>query len=190
MLLPWLCILAVCPQWLNRSRENGIADKPLIETLFTKDWVVYAKRPFGRPKQVIEYLGRYTHKVAISNHRIQQVTEQEVTFTYKDYREGGTTKQMTLRNEIFTKRFARHILPRRFLRIRHYGILSSCWKRGKLQALQKKLHVNNPAVKVITRLRKCSCCKTGTLLTVEVFGKRGPPENYLPGNKSVPVVLR
>ena len=75
-------------KYVQMLRTGGIDDKQLIESLFKKDWVVYAKRPFGGPKQVIEYLGRYTHKVAISNHRIQKVTQCEVSFNYKDYRDG------------------------------------------------------------------------------------------------------
>ena len=104
--------------------------------------MVYAKRPFGGPKQVIEYLGRYTHKVAISNHRIKNVTNQEVTIAYKDYKDASKTKQLTLKNEEFTRRFSLHILPKRFVRIRHYGILSSSWKRGKLQQLQQDLNIS------------------------------------------------
>lgn len=175
-------------KYVQQLREKGMEDKALIESLFAKDWVVYAKRPFGGPKQVIEYLGRYTHKVAISNHRIQEVTENEVTFSYKDYKAGGGTKLMTLNNEAFARRFAQHVLPHRFVRIRHYGILGSSWKRGKLQGLQKELNVNRPAEKTKTLLRKCPCCKTGTLITIEVFGKRGPPRKYLLETQSVPVV--
>lgn len=174
-------------KYVQQLRENGIADKALLESLFQKQWVVYAKRPFGGPHQVIEYLGRYTHKVAISNHRIQQVDEKEVTFRYKDYKADGATKLMTLSNEEFTRRFSQHILPPRFVRIRHYGIISSTWKRGKLQAVQTALKVVRRAPEVKTLLRRCPCCKTGTLITLEVFGKRGPPKEYLAGNKSVPV---
>ena len=166
-------------KYVAALREKGIADKPLIESLFKKEWVVYAKRPFGGPKQVIEYLGRYTHKVAISSHRIQSVTATETTFSYKDYKAGGTTKTMTLSNEEFVRRFAMHILPARFVRIRHYGIISSTWKRGRLQGLQQELNVERPKERVKTLLRKCPCCKTGTLVTIEVFGKRGPPQEYL-----------
>lgn len=169
-------------------RAGGIEDKSLLESLFKKDWVVYAKRPFGGPGQVIEYLGRYTHKVAISNHRIDEVTEKEVSFTYKDYREGGKTRLMTLSNGEFIRRFAQHILPLRFVRIRHYGILSSSWKRGKLQALQKELHIKRPVSKSRTLLKKCDRCKTGTLITIEVFGKRGPPKEYLAENQTVTVL--
>ena len=174
-------------KYVQQLRAGSIDDKQLIESLFQKDWVVYAKRPFGGPQQVIEYLGRYTHKVAISNHRIQTVTDNEVSFSYKDYKDSGATKLMTLSNEEFIRRFAQHILPHRFVRIRHYGILSSTWKRGKLQALQNSLKVIRKAAPVKTCIRKCLCCKTGTLITIEVFGKRGPPAAYLFKNPSLPV---
>ena len=174
-------------KYAQQLRAKGIEDKQLIESLFKQQWVVYAKRPFGGPEQVIEYLGRYTHKVAISNHRIQAVTDTEVTFSYKDYKAKGATKQMTLSNEEFTRRFAGHILPYRFVRIRHYGILSSTWKRGKLQQLQSSLQIVRSEAPVKTLLRKCPCCKTGTLITIEVFGKRGPPEQYLPATSTMPV---
>ena len=174
-------------RYVQCLRQCGFADKALIESLFKKPWVVYAKRPFGGPKHVIEYLGRYTHKVAISNHRITAVDAEEVSFTYKDYRDGGSTKTMTLRNEDFTKRFVQHILPHRFVRIRHYGILSSSWKRGKLQALQLSVHAPRPEIKIKTMLRKCRCCKTGTLVTIDVFGKRGPPQHYFTGQQNAPL---
>ena len=130
-------------------------------------------------KQVIAYLGRYTHKVAISNHRVQNITSTHTSFTYKDYKDGGKTKEMALTNQEFVRRFAMHILLKRFVRIRHCGILSSSWKRGKLQQLQTRLRVVKPEVKPITMLRKCPCCKTGTLITIEVFGKRGSPSIYI-----------
>jgi len=93
-------------KYVAALRCAAIEDKQLIESLFQTEWVVYAKRPFGGPKQVIEYLGRYTHKVAISNHRIQRVEQTQVSFSYKDYRDAGKTRQMTLSNEEFTRRFA------------------------------------------------------------------------------------
>ena len=76
-------------------------NKDLGEILFKKEWIVYAKRPFGNPKSVIEYLGRYTHKVAISNHRIKQVDDENVTFSYKDYRQKGLKKSMNLSHSEF-----------------------------------------------------------------------------------------
>src|SRR5690606_35019202 len=160
-------------------RACGITDGDLMEKLFTKNWVVYAKRPFGGPKQVIEYLGRYTHKVAISIHRIKEITNQQGRFGYKDYRKGGAKKEMTLSNQEFIRRFSLHILPRSFVRIRHYGILSSSWKRGKLQALQSDLKIRVTTAKPKTLLRKCRCCKEGNLITIAVFGQRGPPPEYL-----------
>ncbi|MBG6063607.1 hypothetical protein IWX83_003418 [Flavobacterium sp. CG_9.1] len=141
---------------------------------------MFAKKPFGSPKSVIEYLGRYTHKIAISNNRIQSIDNQNVTFTYKDYRQNGFKKQMTLTHAEFIRRFAMHILPKRFVKIRHYGFLSSTWKRGKLKVLQEKLQV-----KVLEKvekkpfLPKCPCCKTGNLHRIAVFDQRGPPAWYL-----------
>lgn len=174
-------------KYVQQLRASDVADQQLYNNLFCKNWVVYAKRPFGGPKQVIEYLGRYTHKVAISNHRIQNVTENEISFNYKDYRDEGKTKTMTLENQEFVRRFSMHILPKRFVRIRHYGILSSSWKRGRLQDLQKELQVYQPVVMQKTMLRKCPCCKTGTLITIEIFGKRGPPKFNLSVTKFIPV---
>src|SRR5690625_465285 len=166
-------------KYVVELRQKKVGDQALFDSLFKKDWVVYAKRPFGGPVQVIEYLGRYSHKVAISNHRIKKVTNTEISFGYKDYRQNGWKKVMTLKYKEFIRRFAQHILPKRFVRIRHYGILSSYWKREKLQALQKGLGVKRPEEKIITKLRKCSCCKTGNLITIKTFGERGPPKKYL-----------
>ena len=174
-------------KYVQQLRSKGIDDKALIESLFAKQWVVYAKRPFGGPQQVIKYLGRYTHKVAISNHRIMHADEATVSFSYKDYRQGSTQKQMTLSNAEFVRRFAQHILPPRFVRIRHYGILSSTWKRGRLQALQASLYVQRKQQPLNTLLRKCPCCKTGTLITIEAFGNRGPPHKYLLEKTNAPV---
>jgi hypothetical protein len=168
-------------------RAGVVADQLLLDSLFDQPWVVYAKRPFAGPAQVIEYLGRYTHKVAISNHRIKLVQNKQVSFSYKDYRDKvPQQKLMTLSATEFIRRFSQHILPHRFVRIRHYGILSSNWKRGRLQKLQQQLNVIRPVQQPQTMLRKCPCCKTGTLITLEIFGKRGPPENYLWLLKSIP----
>ena len=170
---------------VEQLRLKGIVEKALIESLFAKEWVVYAKKPFGGPKHVIQYLGRYTHKVAIGNQRIRSVTKTETVFDYRDYKDGSKLKEMRLTNQEFVRRFAQHILPKRFVRIRHYGLISSTWKRGKLQALQAELKQLRPANTPKTLLRKCPCCKTGTLTTIEVFGSRGPPNGYLSEVQSV-----
>ena len=86
------------------------------QSLWEKPWVVYAKKPFGSPKSVVEYLGRYTHKIAISNGRIRGIDDKTVTFDYKDYRQKGIKKQMVLSHEEFIRRFAMHILPKRFVK--------------------------------------------------------------------------
>jgi Putative transposase/Transposase zinc-binding domain len=171
-------------KYVARLREKGISDKKLMDGLFTKDWVVYAKRPFGGPRQVIEYLGRYTHKIAISNHRLQNVDETSTTFSYKDYKSSGSKKQMTLSNGEFIRRFALHILPLRFVRIRHYGIFSSTWKRAKFVELRKRLKMPATPIEIETKLHRCPCCQTGTLITIAIFGKRGPPGQYKTGENT------
>ena len=106
---------------------------------FKTKWVVYAKRPFATPKTVVEYLGRYTHKIAISNHRLLDVNDQTVSFKYKDYRDAGKQKVATLRGMEFLRRFALHILPRGFVRIRHYGFLASRNKPTELNIAKTQL---------------------------------------------------
>lgn len=164
-------------------REEQITTHAFTRTLFDKDWVVYAKRPFGNTHSVIEYLGRYTHKVAISNHRIQSIENGAVSFTYKDYRKNGRKGIMTLSNEEFVRRFALHILPQSFVRIRHYGLLSGTWKRERLPRLQRQLGVKlqSPNPEKRTLLRRCPHCKTGTLVTIMTFSGRDPPEDLLRG---------
>jgi hypothetical protein len=113
---------------LLKERLPDEMNQQFINELYKNDWVVYAKRPFSGPESVIEYLGRYTHKIAISNHRISNVEDGKVSFSYKDYKHGAVKKEMTLDASEFIRRFAMHILPKGFVRIRHYGILSSTSK--------------------------------------------------------------
>lgn len=107
-------------------------------------WIVYAKTPFGGPDAVVEYLGRYTHKTAISNHRLLNVGPDKVTFHYKDYRDGGKRKMMQLAGTEFLRRFCQHILPSGFVRIRSYGILSNVLKAKALTAARLALHMPEP----------------------------------------------
>ncbi|MHB8077599.1 IS91 family transposase [Desulfosporosinus fructosivorans] len=97
----------------------------LVNHLYTKEWVVFCKKPFKSPAHVVNYLGRYTHRVAISNSRIKSFDGKTVTFAWKDYKEGNQSKLMTLNASEFTRRFLLHVLPDRFVKIRHYGILCS-----------------------------------------------------------------
>lgn len=166
--------------------ESGMEiPKDLKDQLYKKEWVAYAKRPFGGAGQVIEYLGRYTHKIAISNHRLQSMTDGKVTFTYKDYREGAKTKLMTLAVNEFLRRFCLHILPKGFRKIRHYGILAS---RNKpvLKDQQKKMDCkpeeeSEKDYKSISKERLgfdvtvCPCCRKGKMETVFNFKPHAPP---------------
>ena len=106
---------------------------------YRQEWVVYAKAPFCGPEAVVEYLGRYTHKTAISNHRLQNIDDGTVTFRYKDYRHGGAKKSMMLSAFEFLRRFRLHILPSGFRRMRHYGILSNYHKSSALAAARLSL---------------------------------------------------
>lgn len=143
---------------------------------------MYAKRPFGNPENIVEYLGRYSHKIAISNYRILAINKQkrEVTFKLKDYRNNGKNTVLTLKTNEFIRRFCLHILPKGFTRIRHYGILSSSWKKEKLPNLQEKMGVRQLETKqeVQTYFKKCPSCKKGDLITIVVFNNRGPPPQY------------
>ncbi len=122
----------------------------------------------------------HQHKIAISDNRITSVTEQDVSFNYKEYRQKGIQKSMTLSNKEFVRRFSKHFLPKRFVRIRHYGFLSSNWKREKLKVLQKKMGVKIEKIQPKgTLLHRCPHCKTGTLITLFTFDGRGPPKDYL-----------
>lgn len=157
--------------------------KQLLNLLYHKDWVVYAKAPFGGPLAVIEYLGRYTHKVAISNHRICSINDQDntVSFAYKDYADGNSQKQMTLSAAEFIRRFEQHILPARFTKIRTYGYLSNRDRHQRINAILKKmkLPLHKGLVKIPLELRmierygidlqQCPCCKQKTLQLLRIF---------------------
>jgi hypothetical protein len=160
-------------------------DPGLCPALFGKPWVVYAKRPFMGPKQVIEYLGRYTHKVAISNHRLLSVENDQVTFAYKDYRQGGVKKQMRLEPPEFIRRFSLHILPGGFVRIRHFGFLSSRAKPRLLPLLMAQMGkafvpLTKPQKREMATTRlgidisTCPCCKAPAMVTVCCFIRAGP----------------
>ena len=163
-------------------------DRDLLYRLYNKEWVVYAKRSFATPNHVIEYLGRYTHKIAISNHRILNITDTQVTFSYKDYRQAGEKKTMTLDALEFVARFSLHILPKKFVRIRHYGILSSSSKskcsiiiKGQLTDLTLE-NFQTPCCRPKPPKydpKVCPCCKKETMRTILHFRGRPPPENWM-----------
>lgn len=157
----------------------------LRRKLYDKNWVVDARKPFKGPAQVIEYLGRYSHKIAISNHRIKAISNGNVTFSYKDYAHGSVIKQMTLDANEFLRRFCLHILPPKFVKIRHYGFLASRVKQKLRIEQMKNGKIPEPKVKIdykeIARTQlgfdvdQCPCCKTGRMITILQFAANAPP---------------
>jgi ssDNA-binding Zn-finger/Zn-ribbon topoisomerase 1 len=134
----------------NRLRCAGpaalLADprqfRQLLRRLHRQDWVVYAKPAFGGPMHVLRYLGRYTHRIAISNHRLLAFDGERVTFRWKDYAHGGKQRKMTLLATEFLRRFFLHVLPRGFVRIRHFGFLANRHRASQLTLCRQLLSMN------------------------------------------------
>lgn len=160
-------------------KELAKTPASFYESLFKQNWVVYCKRPFLGPPQVVEYLGRYTHKIAISNHRLENLDNEGVSFSIKDYRHAGRKSFLQLPDTEFIRRFALHILPKGFVRIRHYGILSSYHKRISIPNLQQILGAVRLKKKAPLQHRVCPDCKKGDLITLTTFTARGPPKYWL-----------
>ena len=167
----------------------------LLNDLYAKRWVVYAKQPFGGPQQVVEYLGRYTHKVAISNRRIKKIdARHRVTFVYKDYASGGAKKRMRLDGAEFLRRFEQHILPRGFCKIRSCGLYANHGRKTRVAEVLRQLKVPphpEPAhtpwhIAFFERTGidplQCTECKHGRLQLVDVV--------RAPGGKLNPEVRR
>ncbi len=155
-----------------RSLAQPTAFSAFLRTLFHQDWVVYAKKPFGGPEHVLHYLARYTHRVAISNHRLVEVTDTQVKFRWKDYAHRSKRRIMTLANEEFLRRFLQHVLPRGFPRIRHFGFLANR-RRGALLPLCRTLLAVQPSRVRATAaapsvLWLCTSCQ-GTMRVIERF---------------------
>ena len=123
---------------------NPVSFFRYLAPLRRRKWVVYAKAPFGGPDRVLDYLGRYTHRVAISNNRLQELREGQVTFAYKDYKHEHQHKLMTLSADEFLRRFLLHVLPDGFQRIRHYGLLSNQHRAENLARCRELLAVPAP----------------------------------------------
>ena len=129
---------------------DGRAWANFRDRLYRKDWVVYAKPPFGGPEQVYAYLGRYTHRIAISNFRLVSLDNGRVTFTLKDYADGGQRKAMTISAVEFLRRFLLHVLPRGFSRIRHYGLYAGRNVATKLETARRLFERDGKSLSVIT----------------------------------------
>ena len=178
------------------KKENKNIERSLRETLYSKSWIVYAKSPFGGPRQVIEYLGRYTHKVAMSNHRIVSLADDKISFLYKDYADGSQQKTMTLEAAEFLRRFCLHLLPRGFRKIRYYGFLANVHS-ALLQVQQQEMgateqtgalsmngngEIKKISWKVIAKQKlnydadQCPVCKKGKMVTLLHFDAHAPPD--------------
>ena len=144
--------------------------KAWLSPLYAKDWVVYAKPPFGGPEQVLKYLARYTHRVALSNHRLVNLEEGRVTFRYRDYADARKEKLLTLSAEEFLRRFIMHVLPKGFMKIRHYGLLSSRKREARLRLARKlllaKLALQGSASTTIEPTEPVRCPQCGSVRRV------------------------
>ena len=170
--------------------------RSLCDHLRNKPWVVYAKPPFGGPEQVLKYLARYTHRVAIANSRITAIDSDSVSFRYHDYARGDRTRVMKLDAVEFLRRFLQHVLPERFVRIRHYGFLANRTRKEKLPRWRTLIaratgqNLTSPDLQACLEARRddhqlCPTCHAGTLRRIQDFGpqptgdyvllRRGPP---------------
>jgi hypothetical protein len=132
------------PGTLNPLKANA-AFRAFLRSLYRQTWVVYAKPPFGSPAHVLHYLARYTHRVAISNHRLVAVTDHTVSFRWKDYRHGSQMRTLTLDVDEFLRRFLLHVLPKRFVRIRYFGLLAPRCRTDDLATCRTVLAVAPPS---------------------------------------------
>jgi hypothetical protein len=179
---------------LRKLIKQGQIDRQapgFLEEVYKKTWVIYAKRPFRDAKAVIEYLGRYTHKVAISNNRLIAMDNKMVQFKYKDYADSSKTKTMALEGTEFLRRFSQHILPKKFTKIRHFGLHAGA--HYKTMDLLYQQFFNQPRPKLIKQTWQqiafqktsfeaeiCPLCKQKTMETIGKWhAGRSPPRTYL-----------
>jgi len=168
----------------HRHLQEPAAFRRYLAPLWNTKWVVYSKRPFAGPAQVLDYVGRYTHRVAISNNRLLSMANGKVRFRYKDYRDGNRQKTMTLDGQEFIRRFLIHVLPGGFHRIRYYGFLGNCHRARKLAHCRVLLGMvaaapaDPPAdyrdrFEALTgrSLRECPRCRTGILVVIDTIAR-------------------
>jgi hypothetical protein len=169
----------------HRHLHEPAAFRRYLTPAWKAEWVVYSKRPFAGPAQVLDYVGRYTHRVAISNNRLVSMDEGKVCFHWKDYRDDNRRKTMTLPAEEFIRRFLIHVLPDGFHRIRYFGFLGNCHRVRKLALCRELLGMvpaeaatNRPAdyrdrFEALTgqSLRECPHCHTGTMVVIDCIAR-------------------
>jgi len=172
---------------LKRLR-GAEAWQDLRQALFAKDWVVYIKPPFGGPEQVLKYLARYTHRVAISNGRLLSAADGKISFRWKDYAHGNAKRAMTLSAPEFIRRFLLHVLPKGFVRIRHYGFLSNRVRKQKLELVRELVASSGAGPEYVPPSSSkdptgsedqplpshpCPACKEGRLVVVAELSEGG-----------------
>ena len=168
--------------------QDRIAFTRHLALLKEREWVVYAKAPFAGPEQVLDYVGRYTHRVALSNNRLLDIENDQVRFKWKDYRGGDQVKMMTLTAEEFIRRFLLHVLPNGFHRIRYYGFLGNRHREEKLAVCRHLLgmpQIEKDNAESVTEtdyldryedltgrsLRQCPQCRQGNMVIVQILPK-------------------
>jgi hypothetical protein len=164
---------------------NPVAFEHFLHDVAMQEWVIYSKKPFAGPEKVLEYMGRYTNRVAISNHRLQAIDNGKITLSYKDYRDDAKTKTMTLSAEEFIRRFLLHVVPKGFKKIRHGGLFGYFHRAEKIALAQKLLEVAyRPFCAATAKLEswredleqaletKCPMCQRGILIRQEVMAPR------------------
>src|ERR1019366_2100229 len=165
------------------ARSEGFAR--CIARAKNSEWVVYAKRPFAGPEQVLDYVGHYTHRVALSNNRLLDIENGQVRFQWKNYRDSGQTQTMTLSADEFIRRFLLHVLPNGFQRIRYYGFLGNRYRQQKLAQCRRLLGMPMPNPDTVATperdyrdhyerltggsLRQCPQCLRGHMVTVAIL---------------------
>jgi hypothetical protein len=172
----------VCAGRLSHLEQKDRVAKLLAE-LGRMEWVVYAKPPFGGPERVLKYLARYTFRVAISNHRLLELSAGQVTFSYKDYAAGNVTRTMTLEVCEFVRRFLLHVLPRGFVRIRSFGFLANRSRQEKLELCRRLIEhsggggtIASPGIEQTGQQRAvrpesflCPVCRRGRMINIEAI---------------------
>jgi len=168
----------VLPTGLRHLKNAGQFES-FVDALVARNWVVYAKRPFAGPEKVVRYIGRYTHRIAISNSRLTKIEDEQVFFNYKDYRDDGKWKQCHLMAEDFIKRFLMHVLPKGFHRIRHYGFLSNGRSKAKVAQIRKLLSNENDLNQLKQKVIEdhagviCPVCAKGRLIPIMIVHRMG-----------------
>ena len=175
----------------EKLRLTGNEYKKLKNKLYAKKWIVDVRDPVKNPEHVLEYLARYTHRVAIANSRIKAIKEDMVTFTAKN-RKKNKTESVTITAVEFIRRFLLHSLPKGFVRVRHYGYLANRNRSANLNTIRHLMGLSPPPAKemasLIEMMRKltgiditiCPCCNKGRMqLVVEIPNRRAPPPNTL-----------